>query len=223
MDDSIPSMPVCSECGSTKVQNGVCGDCGVHLLGSTDIVVNPETAGPANLAEHAITAAVAVGRRRSTLKPIDEQMAPQSAFSEEVTDAGEDFPRLTTDAFIEENSSSDGGELLLELTDLVAELPAEPPGERARTEPVTEIPKKSIGLETCGNCGKESDFGSSIFCDHCGVRSPKRGRSGKSKDSGKVVSKRNRPTSKLVQRCKLCGYTVPSGSPACQNCGTPVH
>ncbi|MEE2902129.1 MAG: hypothetical protein VYC39_07345 [Myxococcota bacterium] len=157
-------------------------------------------------------------RRRSTLKPIDEQIAPSSDFTEEATHAGQDFPRLSTDAFIGERSVSDADEILLELTDLVSE----PPPERVRTEPQLEALPKPISLERCINCGKNSDFRASIFCDHCGVRNPKRKRVGEPKDSGKVRASKRRATSKLVHRCKLCGYTVPSGSPACQNCGTPV-
>ena len=217
-------MPVCTECGSAEIQDSICQNCGAHQLAVTESVETPGARGQSVTKSVRMDSAVpaassAPNRRRSTLRPIDEQIAPPSQFSEEATDAGQDFPRLSTDAFIGEDSSSDVDEVLLELTDLVTE----PPSERALTEPVRETPSSPTGLETCGNCGKESDFSASIFCDHCGVRTPKRGRVGKTKDSGKVTAGRSRPSSKLVQRCKLCGYTVPSGSPACQNCGTPVH
>ena|GEM_PF-3622677 len=217
------SMPVCTECGSPDILDAICQNCGSPKTLKTDHLEtrsfhSPSVTQSADVHLATEAAPYAVKRRRSTLRPIDEQIAPQSDFIEEATDAGQDFPRLSTDAFIGEESDGDADEILLELSDLVSE----PPPERARTEPELEaLPKPTI-FETCVNCGKKSDFSASIFCDHCGVRNPNRKRVGKAKDLGKARSSRSRQASKLVHRCKLCGYTVPSGSPACQNCGTPV-
>ena len=126
-----------------------------------------------------------------------------SDFTEEATDVGEVYPRLASNAIIGAPAQSENEEEILDLTQAVSSEGASPATGTGRTD-------------TCGRCGGAMNLDKSRFCDHCGVRAPKR--------QGSAVKPKalSRTASEILLRCKMCGYNVPAGSPSCRNCGTPV-
>jgi len=134
------------------------------------------------------------------LEPLDKR--DSGDFNEEVTDVGEGgFPRLSTDAIMDfgqpSNSTSSSSDAIMELTD------------RLETEAPAPSPTKP---DKCGHCGAGIDLAKSRFCDACGVRAVK---------SPDNRTAKPRGSSKLVLRCRLCGYTVTPDAESCLNCGTP--
>lgn len=195
-------MLVCSACSATEIKDSKCQKCGAWVTsdaswGTTGLDSDPT--------ERKITAP---SDRAQLLKPSPEPPGSIGAFAgqdftEEATDVGEVYPRLSTSAIMGEPVESGPNDEIVNLTESMA------PKQKA-VVPSAESPDK------CGSCGAAMNLDKSRFCDACGVRAPKR------VNTARRSSARPRTASKIILRCKLCGYNVPAGSPSCRNCGTPL-
>ena len=138
---------------------------------------------------------------------VDNGISPDQ-FTEEVTDVGEVYPRLGTGAIVDgDNPTDEGASGRDEIVDLTEVVPTNIPVSKSATDPKRD---------TCGHCGAPMDLEKSRFCDGCGVRAPKK------PGTPQQAVARSRSTSKIVHRCRVCGYNVPADSHSCRNCGTPI-
>jgi hypothetical protein len=220
-------MMVCSACGATEILNSKCEKCGAWVSdqeswGTVRLESDSDATRPAPAQAPSPVASATAGHPRSTsfrttmaagpvlsgakLAP-DDGISPDQ-FTEEVTDVGEVFPRLATDAIVGENEPAGHGaserEEIVNLTEVV---PTNIPADNSAS---------AVKVDKCAHCGALMDLEKSRICDGCGVCAPKK------PGASRQAVPRSRSTSKIVHRCRVCGYNVPADSPSCRNCGTPI-